>query len=99
MSDYSPTSSYNRTDRAGLKTVVAFVDPELSRHIKIIAADTRSNVQIIAENALVQAVRKHWTDAGDKKKLAELKAAVERMNARRSGSEVSAPSQTKTVRA
>jgi hypothetical protein len=76
MAQVSPTSSLNRTDRAGLKTIVTFVDPDIAMLFKVAVAERRSNVQQTAEDAIVAFLQGHF--ANQKDKLAILKAALKR---------------------
>ena len=75
-----PTTILARSDRAGLKTVVTFVDPEIAKLLKVAAADSDSTVQRIVEQAILTALKKIY--ARDERRLAALDAAVKRTDQR-----------------
>lgn len=48
-----------RPDRQGMKTMVTFLQPDVARRIKVIAAETDRTVQDIGEEAITEWLRKH----------------------------------------
>jgi len=75
-----PTPNAARSDRAGLKTVVTFVDPEIAMLLKVAAAESYSTVQRIVEQAIITSLRK--TYGKDQKRGTALEAAVKRTDER-----------------
>ncbi len=76
----TPPTAPARNDRAGLKTVVTFVDPEIAKLLKVAAADSNTTVQRITEQAIVTALRKFF--AREEKRLIALDAAIKRTEQR-----------------
>ncbi len=57
----------DRPDRAGLKTLVTYLEPEIARRIKVIAAETDMKVQEIGKEAVLQWLERY--DAKRRKKI------------------------------
>jgi len=69
-----PEPTASRPDRASLKTMVAFVRPEVSKEVKQAALDMDATVQIVFERAIMQFLKRY--KAKDKETIADLREAA-----------------------